>query len=313
MRLVRSLVRQVGVDLQLIVVVEGSTDGTREALAKCGLPNLEVVHHSQPRGVSAARNAGLSRAEGEYIGFIDDDDFWSPTRVLDAIEAMQSDIRGAAWASCGAAIIEGTMRVFGFQGAPAADMTLDDLRKANFVPGGGSAIVARTEFVRATGGFSSEFADLADWDLWLRLIRLTPLAIVNQYQIAYTFDTRTPSHTNVARSVKELTELRAKHQFGIAGNADVDQGKWNQWIWSQYWRARDRPSMGHLWMSEAKRTRSPMDVGRAVGFRILPVDAQAMIHRMLRRRGMRNLDQVEVDAVHGWLLDVDGKLLTTPR
>ena len=74
LKLVRSLSRQTGVAVQLVVVVEGSTDGTLEALAHSGLPNLEVVHHAEPRGFSAARTAGLARAEGEYVGFIDDDD-----------------------------------------------------------------------------------------------------------------------------------------------------------------------------------------------------------------------------------------------
>lgn len=312
MGLLPSLSRQTGVVVQLVVVVEGSVDGTLEVLAKCDNPNLEVVHHLEPRGVSAARNAGLARAEAEYVGFVDDDDFWSPTRASDAIEAMQSDARGAAWSSCGAANIDGRMKVTGLQPAPAPDTVSADLYRRNCLPGGGSAIVARTELVRAAGGFSSEFADLADWDLWLRLIRLSPLAVVDRYQIGYTNNISTASHTNVSRAIEEMARLKAKHKFGVSGNADIDPRIWNGWLSGHYWRARDRSSLSRLWLREARRTRSPLDLGRAVGFRMLPMKTQFMVHRMRLHRSLRNLDPVDIQAVQGWLADVPDVPLAIP-
>lgn len=305
-KLLPSLSRQTGVEVQLVVVVEGSVDGTLDMLADCGHPNLEIVHHLKPRGVSAARNAGLARADAEYVGFVDDDDFWSPTRARDAIKAMQSHAHGAAWSSCGAANIDGEMRVTGLQPAPFPETVSTDLYRRNCLPGGGSAIVARTELLRAAGGFSSEFADLADWDLWLRLIRLSPLAVVDLYQIAYTSNIRTVSHTSVSRSIEEMAHLRAKHEFGVAGHADIDPRVWNGWLSGHYWRARDRSSLSRLWLREARRTRSPLDWGRAICFRVLPMKAQFRLHGVRLRRSNRRLDPVDVQEVQRWLADVSG-------
>jgi glycosyltransferase involved in cell wall biosynthesis len=307
MRLVRSLSQQVGVVVQLVIVVEGSTDGTLEALATCGIPNLDVVHHATPRGVSAARNAGLARAEAEYVGFIDDDDFWSPHRAADAIQAMQSDPQEAAWSCCGAANIDGQMNVLDLQAPPVADTVGEDLYRRNSLPGGGSAVVARTELLRQAGGFSPEFTDLADWELWLRLIRLSPLAVVERYQIGYTFDLSTPSYSRATRSLEELTRLRALHRFGVDGNADFDPGVWNRWVLGHYWRAGNKLGMSRLWLREAIRTRSGMDLARSIAC-VLPMDQLLTMHARLRRRSVSKLDAAEAQTIERWLADIAAAL-----
>jgi glycosyltransferase involved in cell wall biosynthesis len=302
MRLVRSLSRQTGVSVQLLVVVEGSTDGTLEALAACRVPNLEVIHHAEPRGVSAARNAGLARAEAEYVGFIDDDDFWAPNRASDAIEAILADPCGAAWSGCGVATIDGRMKVLGLEPPPIAETIAQDLYRCNPIPGGGSAVIARTDLVRSAGGFSPDFADLADWELSLRLSRLSPLAVVRQHQIAYTFDLGSPSNTRAARSLEELIRLRATHRFGVDGNADIDLDSWNGWVFSLCWRTKDRPGMVRFCLRDAVRTRSPWHIGRAVGHGILPMSTQLRLHKLRRRRSLRDLESIDaVKAVERWL------------
>jgi glycosyltransferase involved in cell wall biosynthesis len=304
LRLLRSLSRQTGVEAQLIVVVEGSTDGTLDALAKCGLPNLNVVHHPEPRGVSAARNAGLDRAEGEYVGFVDDDDFWSPTRAVDAIEAMREDPHGAAWSSCGSAFVDGRLKVAGLQAPPTPATVSSDVYRGNPLPGGGSAIVARTELVRAAGGFCEAFADLADWELWLRLVRESPLAVVDDYQIAYTLDIWLPSHTRAETSIEELGRLRAMYAIGIGANPDVDLRYWDRWLLQSYLRARDRSSMSRLWWHHSLRTRNPLDFGRCLAFRLLSIDLQLNIYSGLQRRSLRGLNRQDIALVERWLSDV---------
>jgi len=62
-------------DLELIVVDDGSTDGTAEEMKEYG-GRVKLIEHTENRGVSAARNRGILHAKGKYIAFLDSDDLW---------------------------------------------------------------------------------------------------------------------------------------------------------------------------------------------------------------------------------------------
>ncbi|PIV22513.1 MAG: glycosyl transferase, partial [Deltaproteobacteria bacterium CG03_land_8_20_14_0_80_45_14] len=62
-------------DMELIVVDDGSTDGTAEEMKRYG-GRVKLFQHSENKGVSAARNRGILHARGKYIAFLDSDDLW---------------------------------------------------------------------------------------------------------------------------------------------------------------------------------------------------------------------------------------------
>src|SRR5216683_170215 len=82
-----SVLAQTFGDLDLIVVNDGSTDGTPGVLRNYG-DRIRVV--DQPNcGVAAARNAGVRASRGEYIAFLDSDDAWAPTKIARAVAALE--------------------------------------------------------------------------------------------------------------------------------------------------------------------------------------------------------------------------------
>jgi glycosyltransferase involved in cell wall biosynthesis len=72
---VNSVLAQHFEDMELIVVDDGSTDGTAEEMKRYG-GRVKLIQHSGNRGVSAARNRGILQARGKYIAFLDSDDLW---------------------------------------------------------------------------------------------------------------------------------------------------------------------------------------------------------------------------------------------
>ena len=78
-RAVDSVLEQTGPSFELIVVDDGSTDTTFDLLAGYG-DRIEMIRQSN-LGVSAARNAGIRSARGEYIALLDSDDYWLPGKL----------------------------------------------------------------------------------------------------------------------------------------------------------------------------------------------------------------------------------------
>lgn len=74
---------------QIIVVDDGSIDGGGELLVATFGERIELIRQEN-RGVSAARNAGIARAAGDYIAFIDADDFWAP-HFLEELVLLHND------------------------------------------------------------------------------------------------------------------------------------------------------------------------------------------------------------------------------
>jgi hypothetical protein len=92
---IASVLRQSYRPVEVIVADDCSTDGTRAAVlsAACDVPlHLESLPHNQ--GPSAARNAGIRKARGKYIAFLDSDDSWAPSKLQVQVDMLERAPQG---------------------------------------------------------------------------------------------------------------------------------------------------------------------------------------------------------------------------
>jgi glycosyltransferase involved in cell wall biosynthesis len=178
-----SVLGQKGVVLELVVVDDGSTDGTGPWLDRRAAEDrrIKVVHHARPQLMSAARNAGIARASAPWVAFCDDDDLWAPDKLVTQLRALEQN--RARWSCTGVVSIDERLEIVGHHRVKGGDL-LSDMLAENLIPSG-SSVVAELDLVRKLGGFDPSLPGCEDWDMWIRLAQCSPLAAVDRPLIGY--------------------------------------------------------------------------------------------------------------------------------
>jgi glycosyltransferase involved in cell wall biosynthesis len=260
----QSVLRQEEVDLELVVVDDGSLDGTAERLAALGDDRVRVVRHEQPLGVAAARNAGIGVATGEWVSFLDDDDLWSPRKLRGQLDAAAASDALFVYAS--GAAVDGEHRFLFNVAAPDPDTIAEQLLQWNVIWCGCSNVAARTDVVRRLGGFDEELFQLADWDLWIRLALSGRGAACRDVLVAYTIHEENMLLTHAPDVFPELERLIAKHGSAAADRGvEIDRARFARWVAGGHRRAGRRRQAIGAYLLSARRQRDAGAALRALG------------------------------------------------
>lgn len=199
-------------DYEVIVIDDGSTDGTREIIEAYG---KGVRYHWQENGgLAVARNTGLRLATGQMLTYLDADDIWEPANleVKTAVLDQHQDVGGvfsefSIFDDEGPRQPRGTRQMFPFfdrTGLSLSDVlterrsaALPDGRTVDLLAGHvfdwlfwgnfilPTSMVFRVEPARETGTFRPELRTQQDYEYWLRFTRRVPLAHVDQPLVRY--------------------------------------------------------------------------------------------------------------------------------
>jgi glycosyltransferase involved in cell wall biosynthesis len=180
---IRSVLRQRGVEVEVIVVDDGSTDGSWETVRSMNDPRIRILHHGSSLGVATARNAGAAAAVGSWIAFLDDDDLWSPNKLSEQLTAAEE--AGSSWVYAGAVTIDLHGRLLEGDPPPSPESLVSELPRRNLMPAGSSNVTIRASDLISIGGFDPDLRHLADWDLWLRMASVSRPALANKPLVGY--------------------------------------------------------------------------------------------------------------------------------
>jgi glycosyltransferase involved in cell wall biosynthesis len=290
---------QEGVDHEVVVVDDGSTDGTSDRLASLGEPRLRVVRNGRSLGVARARNAGIEAARGAWIAFLDDDDIWSPRKLRTQIDAGSA--MGASFVY-GASVALDERKHFLFGHAPPDPSTLrTQLLRRNVMWGGCSNVVVRAGVLRDLGGFDEEIFQLADWDLWIRLSNRAKGAVCREVLVGCVAHQESMLLTDRRDVFREFDYLVQKHR-GAAQDAGValDKALFSRWVAGGHVRAGRRLAAARALLRGAWKGRSVGNLVRVPGA-LLGEPAMGLASRLISRVPGR-LPPGEHTAVEpGWL------------
>ena len=151
---------------ELIVIDDGSTDGTVEELAR--LDETIRIERIEHRGPAAARNRGVEMARAPLIAFLDSDDLWAPTKLERQLAFMRDESRLRDFADQRNLDSHGRRVNPGLRHRKrGGDIFIDSLRTCLISM---SATMMRTDLFRSLGGFDESMDAAEDYDLWLRIL-----------------------------------------------------------------------------------------------------------------------------------------------
>ncbi|MFP6892568.1 MAG: glycosyltransferase [Opitutales bacterium] len=181
-RALDSVISQTFSDWELIVVDDGSTDGTDEMILR-DYPAVRL-HRQENTGVSSARNAGVALASGEWIAFLDSDDAWLPEKLERQLSHLAKEPKlrlshtDEIWIRNGRRVSQPKEYAKAGGGIYRRCLPL-----CCICP---SSVLIRRDLFDEIGGFDETFPVCEDYDLWLRITAREPVhyldeALVRKY------------------------------------------------------------------------------------------------------------------------------------
>ena len=163
---VESVLKQTYNDYEIIVVDDGSEDGTRDAL----LPYMQKIryHYKENGGIASAKNAGISLSNAEFIAFLDHDDLWVPDKLKIQMEHFNSNPQvGLVYAKYTSFRNDKELRTKPEKGY--SGWIFKELLSKSFIQT--STVVVRMECLNAVGPYDESFTLGDEYDMFLRVAK----------------------------------------------------------------------------------------------------------------------------------------------
>lgn len=175
-RAVSSIIYQTFTKYEIIVVDDGSKDGTKDCLAQFR-QQIKVIHHHKNSGVFAARNTGIKASKAPFLAFLDSDDYWLPEKLETQVEFFRLNPEAVAcqteeiWIRKGLHVNPRKKHL-----KPSGDIFKPSLKLCLVSP---SAVMLKRSLLDEVGLFDEDLPVCEDYDLWLRISCRYPIHLID--------------------------------------------------------------------------------------------------------------------------------------
>lgn len=209
----QSVLEQTHRDFELIIIDDGSTDGSAEVVAHFHDDRIRLLRQTNA-GVSAARNRGMEEARNECIAFLDGDDFWEPVFLAEMAELVQSFPQAAMYGCAYDKKDKGhttSVDFFlpdGYRGV--VHDYFEHARKNHLFCS--SAVVLKKNAVEKAGFFDGRISIGEDLDYWFRVACHYPVAFCNKVLAHYNTGAENRAMANPQPFEKNILAHMAKYK-----------------------------------------------------------------------------------------------------
>lgn len=233
---IKSVLAQTFSDLEVIVIDDGSSDGTGQILREAFGDRIRYIGQAN-QGASVARNRGVEEARGEWIAFLDSDDIWEKDKLEWQFKALEqfsprcggcyTDVRffNHSETKTMFQLAEESYRHTGITGANP------DVLRLLVRPGGAGMVVClssflgRTDAIRKTGGFDTKLLYSQDSEFLFRLAMITGFCYVNRPLVLFDRSPAEIRHVGVSSEWNKLEFFLQDSQVRLEGLLRLTEGQ----------------------------------------------------------------------------------------
>lgn len=176
---IESVLNQTFDDFEIIVVDDHSTDDTKTLVRAMDDDRIRYVLNSRCKGGAGARNAGIWKANGVWVAFLDDDDLWLPNKLERLHERISEVDDSVGLLYSGSATLRfGNSQPISLFVPEKEGWIQQDLLYENCI-GTFSRVAIRSDLLRTSGGLDERFQALQDAELYVRISALCKAAFLS--------------------------------------------------------------------------------------------------------------------------------------
>ena len=215
---VHSIMDQSFEDFELLIVDDHSSDDTKNVVASFKDSRIKYISNDRTKGGAGTRNAGIFRAKGRWVAFLDDDDVWLSNKLELQYKKIQEvdSVVGLVYSGSAGYDFAGK-RVISEHIPEKEGWIQEDLLYKNYI-GTFSRVVIRADILKKVGGLDERFEAAQDWELCVRLAGTCKIAFIKEILTYSRFSNKDRITLNPEKKLKSALLFWQKYEHLIKGN-----------------------------------------------------------------------------------------------